>query len=110
MMVLATAMDSLELSFSKEVLSLSDSKYGFLVSIAGAGIVVGALVNTIFTKKLATSFLIGIGSVSISIGYLIYAFSNTFHMAAIGFFILSFSLAFANTGFYTFTKTIFLLM
>ncbi|MDM5155110.1 MFS transporter [Bacillus sp. DX1.1] len=102
MMVLATAMDSLELSFSKEVLSLSDSKYGFLVSIAGAGIVVGALVNTIFTKKLATSFLIGIGSVSISIGYLIYAFSNTFHMAAIGFFILSFSLAFANTGFYTF--------
>ncbi|PEA83117.1 MFS transporter [Bacillus pseudomycoides] len=102
MMVLATAMDSLELSFAKEVLLLSDSRYGFLVSIAGAGIIVGAIVNTIFTKKLIPSFLIGIGSLFISIGYMIYAFSNHFIIAAIGFFILSFAMAFANTGFYTF--------
>ncbi|MBO1580672.1 MFS transporter [Bacillus sp. XF8] len=102
MMVLVTAMDSLELSFSKEILLLSDSQYGFLVSIAGAGFIAGALVNTIFTKKLATSFLIGIGSLFISVGYMVYAFSNHFLMAAIGFFILSFSMAFANTGFYTF--------
>ncbi|KEK23453.1 MFS transporter [Bacillus gaemokensis] len=102
MMVFTAAMDSLELSFSKEILLLSDSQYGFLVSIAGTGIIVGAIINTIFTKKLATSFLIGIGSLFISIGYIIYAFSNYFLIAAIGFFILSFAMAFANTGFYTF--------
>ncbi|PGM95973.1 MFS transporter [Bacillus cereus] len=102
MMVLATAIDSLELSFAKEVLLLTDSEYGFLVSIAGAGFILGAITNTILSKKLAPSFLIGIGSLFIAIGYLIYAFSSEFLIAAIGFFILSFSMAYANTGFYTF--------
>ncbi|MGF2770286.1 MFS transporter [Bacillus cereus] len=102
MFVLATATDSLELSFAKEVLLLTDSEYGFLVSIAGAGFILGAITNTILSKKLAPSFLIGIGSLFIAIGYLIYAFSNIFLIAAIGFFILSFSMAYANTGFYTF--------
>jgi predicted MFS family arabinose efflux permease len=102
MMVMATAVDSLEAAFAKKVLSLSDSEYGFLVSIAGAGIVVGAIVNTIFAKKLATSLLIGLGSLNVSVGYIIYAFSNSFFIAALGFFILSFSLSFANTGFHTF--------
>ncbi|MDA2383477.1 MFS transporter [Bacillus cereus] len=102
MFVLTTATDSLELSFAKEVLLLTDSEYGFLVSIAGAGFILGAITNTILSKKLAPSFLIGIGSLFIAIGYLIYAFSNVFLIAAIGFFILSFSMAYANTGFYTF--------
>ncbi|ANV71881.1 MFS transporter [Bacillus cereus] len=102
MFVLATATDSLELSFAKEVLLLTDSAYGFLVSIAGAGFILGAITNTILSKKLAPSLLIGIGSLFIAIGYLIYAFSNVFLIAAIGFFILSFSMAYANTGFYTF--------
>ncbi|MFB5562799.1 MFS transporter [Bacillus cereus] len=102
MFVLATATDSLELSFAKEVLLLTDSEYGFLVSIAGAGFILGAITNTILSKKLAPSFLIGVGSLFIAIGYIIYAFSNVFLIAAIGFFILSFSMAYANTGFYTF--------
>ncbi|HFJ9276758.1 permease [Bacillus cereus] len=102
MFVLATATDSLELSFAKEVLLLTDSEYGFLVSIAGAGFILGAITNTILSKKLAPSLLIGIGSLFIAIGYLIYAFSNVFLIAAIGFFILSFSMAYANTGFHTF--------
>jgi MFS family permease len=102
MMVLATANDSLELSFAKEILLLTDSEYGFLVSIAGAGFILGAITNTILSKKLAPSLLIGIGSLFIAIGYLIYAFSSEFLIAAIGFFVLSFSMAYANTGFYTF--------
>ncbi|WP_377865537.1 MFS transporter [Bacillus sp. R86525] len=102
MMVIATANDSLELSFAKEVLLLTDSEYGFLVSIAGAGYILGAITNTILSRKLAPSFLIGIGSLFIAIGYLIYAFSNGFLIAAIGFFILSFSMAYAYTGYYTF--------
>ncbi|MGP4082156.1 MFS transporter [Pseudalkalibacillus sp. R45] len=101
-MVLATAIDSLEAAFSTEVLSLSERNYGFLVSIAGVGIIVGSLVNIIIVKKIATSWLIGLGSLMISIGYMIYAFSGNFLSAAIGFFILSFSMAFMNTGFYTF--------
>ncbi|KIN31512.1 hypothetical protein B4073_0845 [Bacillus subtilis] len=102
LMVMATAIDSLEAAFAKEVLSLTDSKYGFLVSIAGAGIIVGASVNTIFTKKISTSMLLGFGTLLVSVGYIIYAFSNTFIVAAIGFFVLSFFLAFANAGFHTF--------
>ncbi|MFP7392558.1 MFS transporter [Niallia circulans] len=101
-MVLATAVDSLEAAFSREVLLLSERDYGFLVSIAGAGIIVGALVNIIIVKKVSTSWLIGLGSLMVSIGYLIYAFSANFLIAAIGFFILSFSMAFLNTGFNTF--------
>lgn len=102
MMVLAAANDSLELSFAKEVLLLTDSEYGFLVSIAGAGFILGAITNTILSKKLTPSLLIGIGSLFIAIGYIIYVFSNGFLIAAIGFFILSFSMAYANTGFNTF--------
>ncbi|UFT99556.1 MFS transporter [Radiobacillus kanasensis] len=101
-MVLATAIDSLEAAFSTEVLSLSERDYGFLVSIAGVGIIVGALVNIIVVKKVATSWLIGLGSLMVSIGYMIYSFSGNFLVAAIGFFILSFSMAFLDTGFYTF--------
>lgn len=91
MMVLVAATDSLELSFAKEILLLTDSEYGFLVSIAGAGFILGAITNTILSKKLTPPFLIGIGSLFIAIGYLIYAFSNEFLIATIGFFILSFS-------------------
>jgi MFS family permease len=101
-MVLATAVDSLEAAFAIEVLSLSEGDYGFLVSVAGAGIVAGSLVNIIIVKKVATSWLIGLGSLMVSSGYMIYAFSGGFLVAAIGFFILSFSMAFINTGIYTF--------
>lgn len=101
-MVMTAAIDSLEAAFAKEVLSLSDSDYGFLVSIAGAGIVIGSLVNAGIAHKSSTSLLIGFGSLFVSVGYIVYAFSNVFLIAAIGFFILSFSLAFANTGFHTF--------
>ncbi|MBY6036966.1 MFS transporter [Fictibacillus nanhaiensis] len=101
-MVLATAVDSLEAAFSTEVLFLSERDYGFLVSIAGVGIVVGAIVNIIIVKKVATSWLIGLGSLTVSSGYIIYAFSVNFLIAATGFFILSFSMAFINTGFDTF--------
>jgi hypothetical protein len=50
----------------------------------------------------SASLLIGLGSLFVSAGYIVYAFSTFFFMGAIGFFILSFSLAFANTGFHTF--------
>ncbi|WP_373995122.1 MFS transporter [Metabacillus litoralis] len=102
MVIMASAIDSLEAAFAKEVLFLSDSEYGFLVTIAGAGILVGALINSLAVKKLRTSFLIGLGSVLVSTGYMIYASSSSFIIAALGFFILAFFIAYANTGFLTF--------
>jgi MFS family permease len=100
--VMPSAIDSLEASFAKQVLFLSDSKYGFLVSIAGMGFVIGATINALFVSKVSTSILIGVGSSLVAVGYVIYSFSNSFTIAAIGFFVLSFFLAFANTGFLTF--------
>ncbi|MBM7602480.1 MFS family permease [Metabacillus crassostreae] len=102
MVIMASAVDSLEAAFAKEVLFLSESQYGFLVTIAGAGIVAGAIINSIFVKNLKTSLTIGLGSVLVSVGYVIYAFSSSFIIAGIGFFILAFFISYANTGFLTF--------
>lgn len=101
-MVLATAMDSLEAAFSIGVLSLSEQQYGFLVSIAGAGIAAGSLIAAVLGNRLQVPFLIGGGTAFVSAGYLIYTFSGGFWGAATGFFVLAFALAFANTGFQTF--------
>ncbi|MED3648715.1 MFS transporter [Halalkalibacterium halodurans] len=100
--VMQTAIDSLEVAFSKEVLLLTDSEYGFLVSLAGAGILVGSFLNVAFAKKWGISYLIGIGSVFVAVGYLIFAFSSSFVIASVGVFVLALANAFANTGFMTF--------
>ena len=97
--VFASAVDSLEASFATLVLHLSESDYGMLVSIAGLGIIVGAVVNTLTVEKMNTSVMMGIGTAGTCIGYIIYAFSASFLGAAVGFFSLAFCLAFANTGF-----------
>ncbi|MGL4819917.1 MAG: MFS transporter, partial [Bacilli bacterium] len=102
LMILTTAVDSLEAVFAKSVLGLSNNSYGLLVSIAGIGIALGAMLNTLFSKRLHPNFIMVIGAIFLGVGYAIYAFSNTFLVAAYGFFILSFALAFANTGFDTF--------
>ncbi|CAM2780659.1 MFS transporter [Paenibacillus sediminis] len=102
MVVMTSGIDSLEAAFAKEVLRLTDSDYSFLVSIAGAGIAVGALVNTLFVKKISIPFLIGFGAIFVSVGYMVYACSNSFFIAAVGFFIVAFFIAFANTGYLTF--------
>ncbi|AVM24724.1 MFS transporter [Bacillus pumilus] len=103
--VLPTAIDSLETAFAKDVLLLTDTEYGLLVSIAGAGIIAGASLNSIIVERLPVSIMLGIGSLFVAIGYLFYAFSSTLFAAAVGFFILAFFLAFANTGFMTFYQT-----
>ncbi|MBU8725433.1 MULTISPECIES: MFS transporter [Bacillus] len=103
--VLPTAIDSLETAFAKEVLLLTDTQYGLLVSIAGAGIIAGAGLNSVIVEKLPVSIMLGVGSLFVACGYLIYAFSSTLFEAAVGFFILAFFLAFANTGFMTFYQT-----
>ncbi|KOS60570.1 permease [Lysinibacillus sp. FJAT-14222] len=102
MLVMMTATDSLEAAFATQILSLSEGEYGVLVSIAGAGILVGSLLNTAIVEKIPTAWLIGMGSLLTALGYLTFTSSYTFLIASSGCFILSFATAFANTGFYTF--------
>ncbi|MGE6204409.1 MFS transporter [Guptibacillus hwajinpoensis] len=100
--VMTAGVDSLEAAFAKDVLNLSNTEYGFLVSIAGGGILLGAVMNTFLVKRISTSMLMGAGSLLLALGYVVFATSSGMTMAAVGCFILSFSLAFANTGFLTF--------
>lgn len=102
MTVFMTGLDSLEASFATKVLSLSESAYGFLVSVAGIGIIIGSITNAFFANRCKTNILIGFGALFTPIGYLIFAFSHSFITASLGFFILTFALSFANTGFFTF--------
>lgn len=100
--VFMTGLDSLEAAFATRVISLSESAYGFLVSVAGIGIIIGSLTNALFASRLKTNILIGFGAIFTPFGYLIFAFSQNFVWASIGFFTLTFALSFANTGFFTF--------
>lgn len=100
--VLMTATDSLEAAFATQVLALSEGEYGVLVSIAGVGVLIGSLTNSVVVEKVSTAWLIGMGSVVTALGYLLFTSSYTFFIAALGCFFLSFAMAFANTGFYTF--------
>ncbi|SDJ65839.1 MFS transporter [Sediminibacillus albus] len=102
--VMTAAIDSLEAAFAKDVLRLTNQSYGLLVSIAGGGTIVGSVINTLISRRSNPFILMGSGSLFLSIGYLCFAFSDSFLIAALGFFVLSFSLAFANTGFYTFIQ------
>ncbi len=100
--VLMTATDSLEAAFATQILALSEGEYGILVSIAGVGVLIGSLTNSVIVEKIPTSWLIGMGSLITALGYLIFTSSFSFFVAALGCFVLSFATAFANTGFYTF--------
>lgn len=100
--VFMTGLDSLEAAFATQVLALSESAYGFLVSVAGIGIIMGSLTNALLASHIKTNLLIGLGAIFTPVGYLIFAFSQNFTWASIGFFILTFALSFANIGFLTF--------
>ena len=100
--VCMTALDSLEAAFATKVLFLSESTYGFLVSVAGIGIIFGSLSNALLANVLKVRTLIGFGAIFTPLGYLNFALSQNFITASIGFFILTFALSFANTGFLTF--------
>lgn len=100
--IFMTAIDSLEAAFAKGVLSISDTNYGFLLSIFGTGIIIGSIINSIFSKQLTVNFLIGIGTIFTAIGYLVFYSSNGFFSAALGIFLTGFAVTFANTGYLTF--------
>lgn len=105
--ILAAGLDSVEAAFSINVLGMTESRYGLLISISGAGFVVGALLNSLIVEKLTIRQLILFGSVVYVLGYLIFSTSFSFEVASIGVFLISFALAYINTGFHTFIQLVF---
>lgn len=105
--IFAAGLDSVEAAFSKQVLLMSDGQYGLLVSISGAGFLTGSLLNSVFVEKLSIRQLILFGGFTYIMGYLIFSTSSTFEIASIGFFLISFALAYINTGFRTFIQLVF---
>lgn len=78
-----------------------------MVSISGVGFLIGSLINNLFVERLNIHQLISFGSIVYVLGYL--TLSTSFHLipAAIGFFTISFALAFIQTGFRTFIQWVF---
>ncbi|RPF53455.1 MFS transporter [Aquisalibacillus elongatus] len=101
-MVATFAMDAQEVVFAQQVIGLSEVEYSWLVSITGIGSVVGGLILSIFSKHFSIRFMISIGIVMASVGYVIYAFSWSFASITIGFMLLGFFLVFLNAGISTF--------
>lgn len=95
------AMDAQEVVFTQQVVGLSEIDYSLLISITGIGALGGAGAVALFANKLSIRILFGGGLFMVSIGYLLYAFSQSFLMIATGFILLGFFNAFANTGYTT---------
>ena len=103
-MLLTAAIDSLEVSFAKEVLHLTDASYGALVSIAGLGYFLGAISLNFIVHRLSANQLMIVGTFFVSVGYCIYSISDSYSLASAGFFTLSFFLSLSHTGFLTFIQ------
>jgi MFS family permease len=101
-MVIALGMDAQEVVFTQQVLGLSETDFGLLISITGIGSIIGASTVSVLTKRMSIKMLIGAGFTMVAVGYLIYAFSFSFWSVAIGFIVLGYFNAFSNTGFMTF--------
>ncbi|PYZ92279.1 MFS transporter [Salipaludibacillus keqinensis] len=101
-MVATFAMDAQEVVFTQQVIGLSEVEYSLLISITGIGSVTGGLLLSIFSSHFSLRYMIVIGIMMSSIGYLIYAFSWSFGSIVIGFMILGFFLVFLNAGITTF--------
>jgi MFS family permease len=97
----AFALDSQEMTFLKEVLSVSDATYGVTVSIAGIGAIAGGVAATAFVHKFSTITYIGAGFALAAFSYLAFYSTSTYFMAVIAFVTLGFFMAFSNTGYAT---------
>ncbi|MEK4244181.1 MFS transporter [Psychrobacillus sp. FSL K6-2684] len=104
-MLLTAALDSTEVVFAKEVLSLTDAAYGSLVSIGGVGFLLGAICTNLLVRFLSPKALMSVGTLLVATGYFIYSISTTYFVASLGFLILSFFLSIANTGYMTFIQS-----
>ncbi|WP_449620737.1 MFS transporter [Robertmurraya sp. Marseille-Q9965] len=101
-MIFSFAMDVQEVVFTQKVVGLTEMEYSLLISITGIGSVVGAILLSVFSSKFSIRFMIIIGLVMMTVGYVIYAFSWSFASVVVGFIILGFFNVFLNAGMATF--------
>ncbi len=101
-MIFSFAMDTQEVVFTQQVIGLSEFDYSLLISITGIGSVVGAILLSLFSNKFSLRYMITIGLIMMTIGYVIYAFSWSFSSIVVGFVILGFFNVFLNAGIMTF--------
>ncbi len=102
LIVFMTALDSLEAAFAQMELGLTEAAYGLLVSVAGIGFIAGSLLNARWPCSPLLSMKYGV--ILIALGYLIYAMSHHFSVAAFGFFLLTFAHCYVNIGFITYIQ------
>ncbi|MFP7478803.1 MFS transporter [Terribacillus saccharophilus] len=102
--VMTAAVDSMEVAFSAEAIGLSESAYGLLVSIAGIGFISGSVLLGIVNRHFRSIQLLTYGAAGGALGYVLFAFSQSFLPASVGVFLLSGALAFANAGYVTYMQ------
>ncbi|MCM3784690.1 MFS transporter [Neobacillus mesonae] len=101
-LLLGMALDSQEVVFIRNTLSMTELEYGLIVSLTGAGSVAGAFLNSLFAKWIPVKHMLGGGMLLVSFGYLMFSVSHSFVLAAAGFIILGFFSSFSNAGLATF--------
>lgn len=101
-MIFTFAMDVQEVVFTQQVVGLTELEYTLLVSITGIGSVVGALLLSLLANKLSIRAMVVTGLISMSVGYVIYAFSWSFASIVVGFVIIGFFNVYLNAGITTF--------
>lgn len=101
-MIFSFAMDTQEVVFTQKVIGLSELDYSLLISITGFGSVVGAALLSVFSNRFSIRYMITIGLIMMTIGYVIYAFSWSFSSIVVGFVILGFFNVFLSAGIMTF--------
>ncbi len=96
--IFGSAADAQEVVFARTALRLSQSGYGYLVSMAGIGYVAGALLSYVLGPRLSVRVALGTGVVLSAASYLFYARSITFAEAALALVLLGVFQSVANVG------------
>jgi MFS family permease len=102
--IMTAAVDSMEVAFASEAVGLTEATYGVLVSVAGAGFIIGSILLSMITRYFQAIQLLCYGAVAGAVGYIVFSFSYSFLSASVGVFLLSAALAFANAGYLTYMQ------
>lgn len=101
-MIFSFAMDAQEVVFTQRVVGLSEVDYSLLISITGIGSVSSGVLLSVFSSKFSLRLMIVVGVLMTAVGYVVYAFSWSFLTITIGFLIIGFFNSFMNAGISTF--------
>lgn len=104
--IFALTADTQEVVFARQALHLGKLGYGMMVTFAGIGFVSGSLMLSIISKRVSTTWLLGIGILLNALGYLLYALAHSFWVAVMGLIILGLFGSGASVGFTTYTQRV----